>query len=399
MPAADVPAPRRGVLAAHAGWESLLLLTCVVLAVMLVADGHDWPVWRALVGVLSGVALQVLAVAASLRTGYVNLAVVGIAVLAGILVVHWTNQSGLSLFGAVLLVTVLATVVGLVVGALAGLTGVPGWAASLVLLAGTAAVASARRYKLAPLPDPDGSQTWLSLLALAALTASVAGGMLWLYAPVRRALGRDGRPGGLGARVLAGVVGLGLSTVLAALAGVASVLYALMANGPIGTQLPLVPFALVIFGGVSVRTGRGGVAGTALAAVAFTLVSILGFEHAWPSWTYAYLLPAVLLVIGLALGRLRDQLDPDPGQLVPGPQPPPGPHWAAPGPHSALPEPQSPSAGPQWTGAPPPGFGPLPQFPPAAREHPPQPRRGGGESGGDEVGGRGGGEFGTDQGQ
>jgi ribose transport system permease protein len=332
-PAARLP------LALHAGWEAVLLVAVIALVIAIEAGDHHPPsLWKALSGSLSVLLLETVAVAVSLRARNLNFAVVGVAFVTGFFVADWSGGHGMPLLVASLLAIVLATVVGAVFGAVAGLTGAPGWAASLVLLALVAAIGLAQGPELRTLPSdeaPDHPQTWFTLLILLGIVGSVAGGVLWQLTPLRRALAVEpDRPAGAGARMLGGIVGLGLSTGIAALAGVAYVIWTLAAFPTQAGGLPLTPLAIAVFGGVSVFGGRGGFAGTALASVAAALLMMLGRMHGWPTWIISYLLPAIMLAVGIALSLVL--------RRVSGERPAPAPIWSP---------------------LPPPGFGPPAPFP------------------------------------
>ncbi len=319
----------------HLGWEVVLLLGCVGL---LIAVQHEASrsVWPTLVGPLAILGLQTVAVAVSLRTRTLNLAVTGIAGASSLFVVSLADRDNFSLTSAIALVLLLALVVGAVFGALTGLTRVPGWAMSLVLLAITGAITLRDGTRLRTLPKderPDNPRTWLTVFVVLVVIISLIGGVLWLLAPVRRALGADVDPAaGIGARVLGGVVGFGGSTVLAALAGVASVLFVQSTLPPTGSTIPLVALALALLGGVSVFGGRGGVAGTVLAAVFGALFGLLAGLHGWATWVSNYLFAAIALAVGIGLSLIfalfeRDR--PAPAVAVPAPTwhpygPPPG---------------------------------------------------------------------------
>ncbi|HWB35664.1 MAG TPA: hypothetical protein VHA75_06535, partial [Rugosimonospora sp.] len=343
------PAPRSTrTLIAHGVWESVLLLLCLGLLVPVLADLHGRGSIIAVQIALLG--LPAVAIAASLRTGTVNLAVSGIAAGSSVLIAKLVATQDFSLTTASLLVLVVGLVVGVVVGAVVGLTRAPGWAVSLALLAVIVAITLGQGTRVFSIPSDAGgnTKTWMYLFATLTVVGSVAGGVLWLFAPVRAALGVGGSGDGvdpvasLGRRVLGGVGGFGLSTLLAVVAGVALVMYQRAGSlGSIG-GLPLVALGIALFGGVSAFGGRGGIVGTVLAIVAAALFNILTLLHGWPVWSQ-YLTDAVLLAIGIAVSLALRAVAGNPVAAPPA--------AVTPG---------------QWQPVPPPGFGPVPvPVPPA----------------------------------
>jgi ribose/xylose/arabinose/galactoside ABC-type transport system permease subunit len=294
-------------LLAHAAWEGVLLLFALVVTVLAVADGHLFQgsaVWSQLA------ALGILAagLGLSLRTGTPNLAVASIASLAGVLYARLLAD-GVSSVPAMIVTVLAALVAGLVLALVTGLTGAPAWAVTLggVALAGTVGIASGVTPKI--LPVGTLSTGMFTVFAAVFVIGSVGGGVLWLVPGIRGALGtttEDGRPAGLGRRLVAALVGLGGSSLLAGLAGV---LYA----GWVGaaafnsTQLQLlIALGAVLLGGVSLTGRGGGIAGTALAVYLLVVLNVLAVLKGVPVWAGVYLPATLAIFVGVLVSRLID---------------------------------------------------------------------------------------------
>jgi hypothetical protein len=132
---------------------------------------------------------------------------------------------------------------------------------------------------------------------------------------------------------------------------------------PAATSIPLVPLAIAVLGGVSVMGGRGGVAGTVLAALAMSLFTFLMEINGASIWAVAFL-PSVLgLLVGIGLSLVFDMLERQPSRSRV-PRMPPG------APMGYLPA-QAPPMVPAQPTAPP--SGPVPVPVPAAALPPPAP--------------------------
>lgn len=297
-------------------WEAVLLLGALVVLALGVADGHffggggPWP-QLAIFGLLAaGLAL-------SLRTGTPNLAVTGVAQFAGLLYVQLRAPSGGSGDGlpdlpAILAVLVACLAVGVVLALITGLTGAPAWAVSLgglalVLTVSFAAWGSAPTRLLVPHGGPqDNPNGLLTAFAVVFAVGSVAAGLLWLLPGVRAVtVAGDAR---LGRRLLASLVGLGGSSLLAGLAGV---LQAKELNGAglvEGDQLLLLVFGAAVLGGASLSGRGGGIAGTVLATFILVGAGRLAVLHGAAAWTSTFLPAAVAIVVGVLASQLFDWL-------------------------------------------------------------------------------------------
>jgi hypothetical protein len=143
---------------------------------------------------------------------------------------------------------------------------------------------------------------WLLLF----LAISLGGAILWSIPAVRAALGANWAPESrLGPRLLGAVAGLGGSSLIAGAAGI--LLTARIGGwtnaGDLG-QLVLVVGA-VLLGGVSVRGGRGGYAGTILAVVLLVLIQTNIAVAGGPRWA-PMLLAALAILAGVVISRLLD---------------------------------------------------------------------------------------------
>ncbi|GAB4054330.1 ABC transporter permease [Catellatospora paridis] len=322
------PAPRRtAALLSHLGWEAILFVLVAIAALVVgvqsdgEAFGHGMWMSLATIGLLAG------GFAFSLRTGNPNLAVGALAALAGVVYAKLAQQGWPGLLAGVTAV-VIVVLFSLILGVLVGLTSAPAWAVSL----GGLAVAQSVALGLADsrgLPLPDGPHAEWAVWAWAALfvLGTLAGGAAFLSAGVRRAFTVT-RPDGevprfQAKRLLGAVLGFAGSGLLAAVSGIALAGQLGGAFATTGDRM-LIAVAVVVLGGVSVYTYRGGVAGTLLATALLVLVNFaLNLADA-PSWL-AFTLPAgVAIMIGVAVGWVLDKIaGPElPAQGTAGPQVP-----------------------------------------------------------------------------
>jgi ribose/xylose/arabinose/galactoside ABC-type transport system permease subunit len=335
---------------AHLVWEGVLLVAALVVTMLGVAEGHVFTgpgPWSqvAIVGMLAaGLAL-------SLRTGTPNLAVASIASVSGLLYAVLITD-GWPIAPAALLAVLAALGFGAVLAVLVGLTGAPAWAVSLggVAVASTIGLANG----LMPRYIPQGLITngWLTGFAALFVVGSVAGGALWLVPGVRaglRAPAVNGAPApAVGRRLLAALVGLGGSSLLAGLAGVLGTGRLTVAVFT-GTDSSLL-FALgaVLLGGVSLTGRGGGVAGTALGAYLLVIVRQVLLVDGDRSWAAMALPATVAVLLGLVVSRVLDlfgtRSGPASGRGAPVPYMPGGyPHLAYP--FAGYPQPAYPTTG------------------------------------------------------
>jgi ribose/xylose/arabinose/galactoside ABC-type transport system permease subunit len=311
MPAPPAPPGERDRLAVHLVWEAILLVvTGALVAVMLVTEPS-----RALDNVLAQagyIGLIASGLALSLRTGTPNLAVGAVAGFTGGLTAYLAVEQGWSTTMAVAAALVGALVIGVVTGVLVALLSVPAWAVTLgvgtLLQAGLIGLTDAR---LIPIDLGGGdypTAVWLGVFAV----VSVGGGALWLLPVVRRGLsgarqsGEPARWGGLPLAIGA-VAGIGGSSLLAGLAGIAGLMRLKAADPTSGQFLTIVALGAVLLGGTSVFGRRAGVTGTAFGVTIVILTQNLLILHGTTSWLVNLVLAAVILV-GLAVNRALESI-------------------------------------------------------------------------------------------
>lgn len=289
--ASPAPRPRRVAgLVAHLGWEAALLLFTVLAAVLLLvrSDGRGlglsfWLNFAATGLLASGFAL-------SLRTATPNLAVGSLAMLSGLLYADLRSEDWPGFVAAALAVAAV-TVLGLILGVVTGLTSAPSWAVSLAGVAAVQAIAFGLYGAQGALTHAGRPETWEGIVwSVVFVVGSLAGGALFLVAPVRRFLSANRTSGDPArwrpARFVGGLVGFGGSSLLAGLAGV-------VLTGYLGAAFPtgdvyrtLTAVAIVLLAGVSVFGRRGGVTGTVFATALLLLVILnvqLGGAASWVS--------------------------------------------------------------------------------------------------------------------
>jgi ribose/xylose/arabinose/galactoside ABC-type transport system permease subunit len=337
-PPPATPPAERDRLAVHLVWEGILVVVAVVLAVVILA-GYPSRAYTNVLDQAAYIGLIATGLALSLRTGTPNLAVGSIAAFTGGFTAYLMTDQQWSMGAAVVVALVVAVVIGVLVGVLVAALSVPAWAATLgaaltieVILPNLRGGRSPFSGNL-PILVRDlwdySTGLWVGLFVV----ASVGGGVLWLLPKVRTALsasrqaGEPGRWGGLRPG-LGAVVGIGGSSLLAGLGGIAQ-LIRLKISQPTGTQsLTTMALAAVLLGGVSVFGRRAGVAGTALGVLVlvsgFTLLIING----QPQWVQN-LYVGLIILLGLGVSRGLESITtmlnaPRPASpAAPPPQPPP----------------------------------------------------------------------------
>lgn len=337
MPA-RYPQPRRGVpvLVPHLIWEAVLFLAVVVTtAALLLVTPATWETLFRQVGLLGLVAA---ALALSIRTRTPNLAVAGIAGAAGALYAELvTGSMDAAPLLALVIVLAVALPLGLLLGLIVGATSAPAWAVSLGGLAAAQAVmlglSGAEGTNVSErLPAPlSTSASWFVIFLL----LSLGGGAVFAIPAVRRLAGPGGepRPAFSGRKLLAGLLGMGGSSVVAGLAGVASVHEsAFFQPASFSVYQLLTALAAVLIGGVSAFGGRGGVAGTVLGV---TLVSAVGIRlttadlDIWLRQSVLWGAIALAIVVGALISRLLEAIAPQfpddapPAPAAPAAPPPP----------------------------------------------------------------------------
>lgn len=373
-PPAPAPRARRGVpvLVPHLIWEALLLLVVVASgAALLVATPTTWD---ALARQVSLAGLLAVALALSLRTRTPNLAVAGVAGVAAALYAELVAGSA-DVAPLLALVIVLAVMlpVGLVLGLVTGATSAPAWAVSLGGLAAAQAVmlglGRAEGVVVQEhLPTPLRSSTgWFVIF----LVLSLGGAALFAIPAVRRLAGPEGaRPLRFsGRKLLAALLGMGGSTVLAALAGVVYVHeYAFFQPASFGIYQLLTALAAVLIGGVSAFGGRGGITGTVLGVTLVAVVGIrLNTSDLDTEIRQGLLWGAIALaiVVGALISRLLEAIAPQFPDTAPRPDaaPPPVAPPPLPAPAAALsahPRPDAPAPAPVPSQPPAPSPPPVP---------------------------------------
>ncbi|MGH8794607.1 MAG: hypothetical protein ACRDXX_18405, partial [Stackebrandtia sp.] len=378
-PPASAP-PRRDRIWIHFAWEGVLL------ALLLVGVGLWWlfggdmnllahpDVLVDRMYISTPYLLMATALALSLRVRAVNLAIGAIAGLSAVLVYEWSPEGGLTAVGIALGA---ALVAGAVLALLTAGLKLPGWAASLGVVAAVPIVAqtivgedgylffgnvgSLVSGVLMSEGVSDGEATSLSvgqgaatLIVLAAIAVSVLGGALGMLPPVRRLLGgcrdaaaeSDRRGAGPGlatsaallvSSLLAGAAGILLVTPSESDFGIGSYAAGILSE-PMGIGLA---FAIVLLGGTSLWGKRGGVFGTFFAALILFTVHIAFDELGW--WYNAPWIVVGAIAAGFAVSWLFELL----GTVKPKPTPPPAPIVAP------FAPPPGPAFGPIFEPAPP----------------------------------------------
>jgi ribose/xylose/arabinose/galactoside ABC-type transport system permease subunit len=290
-------------------WEAILLLATMI-AVAVLMLGERQPPFSLVLAALTPIGLLAVAVAVSLRTATVNLAVGALAVLAATVGVALSNND-MALVPAMALGVVVATLAGLMLGVVAGALSVPSWA---VTLGGAtiieAAVIGAGNNRITPLREAVGplSGLWFVLFVLLTL----GGAALWLVPGVRTWLSatRDvtpaGRWGGL-RPVVGAVAGLTVSGFVAGIAGVVYALRVHTAPTGSGSSLTMLGLAVALLGGVSVFGRRAGVAGVLLATILLGSVQQILLINGVRSWVVT-LVTGIAVLIGLAATRLTESV-------------------------------------------------------------------------------------------
>jgi ribose/xylose/arabinose/galactoside ABC-type transport system permease subunit len=303
------PSPRRSAgLVVQFGWEGLLLAVLMGTAGLVLAltraEFNAFLIWQ-----VASLGFLATGFALSLRTATPNLAVGAFAVLAGLVYARLWNQGWIALVAAIVAVSIVLGG-GLLLGALVGLLSAPGWAMSLAgLAAGQAAIVALVGDQGFPVtgepPGTSAAVVWL----VAFVVVSVTEGLLFLLPAVRRFLGAN-RTGANSAewrpaRVVGAVIGLGGSSLLAGLSGIALVeATRFSAPGADGTRLLLAAGAALL-GGVGVYGCRGGALGTAFATGIIAIsIAALAVTNS-PRWVLVALAGAAI-AIGIGYSRVLE---------------------------------------------------------------------------------------------
>lgn len=273
-------------------WEGLLGILTIVLIVAALLSGPS----GYLVNVLAQagpLGLVATGLALSFRTGTPNLAVGSIAAFTGM--VTATLMSGQGWLAAIIAVLV-ATLGGLVLGLFVAALSAPAWAVTLgAAVACEALVIGIADARVIPieLGGDFPAYVWFVLFVIVSLGGALAWPALRVESPW-----------------IAGLVGVGGSSLLAALGGVALLIRIHAASPGLGWNTTTLAFAAILLGGISVHGKRGGVAGTVLAVLFLSLVQGQLVLWAVPLWVFQVITGAVILAALLA-GRLAELAAPE----------------------------------------------------------------------------------------
>lgn len=301
----------RDRLGVHFAWEGVLALGAIALGYLLFANHRDAISGGALKTLLVfGAVLGLLALAASisLRVGAPNLALGSVAVASAL---YYAQKSGGGLIPTATWPVVMALALGVGMAVLVVGFQVPGWAGSLVAtLVVIAWIQNKFQSPLSVAGEFDPTKQAYYLIGGFVLL-SLVGGLLGLIKPIRRGVGRfrpvgdpASRRGGVAASVTS--LGLILSTVLAAIAGIVMAAAAGAANEQIapgaGLEFTGLALGIALLGGASAYGRRGGVFGTVLATTVITLLITYGEQANWK--ISIWVLAAGAVGTGLVVTRL-----------------------------------------------------------------------------------------------
>jgi ribose/xylose/arabinose/galactoside ABC-type transport system permease subunit len=304
----DQASRRRAGLIVQFGWEGLLLALLMGTAGLVLALTRA-EFGAALMWQVAALGFLAAGFALSLRTATPNLAVAAFAVLAGLVYARLWNAGWIAVTAAAVAVA-LVLAAGLLLGALTGLLSAPGWAVSLAGLAGgqAAVLALVGDEGLAAAGDPPGT-TVAVIWLVAFVVVSVVEGGLFLVPAVRRFLGAN-RPGADSvawrpARIVGALVGLGGSSLLAGLSGIALV-EATRSTGPaVDLTRLLLAAGTALLGGVGVYSCRGGALGTAFATGIIAIAAAALAATNSPPWMLVGL-AGVAIAIGVGFSRVLE---------------------------------------------------------------------------------------------
>jgi ribose/xylose/arabinose/galactoside ABC-type transport system permease subunit len=299
--------PGRDRMAVHAVWELVLLLGVAGLVYLLRiaqpaafrgAGLQDLFIATSVLGLVTvGMALSLRAAAPNLALGPVTYAAA----------LFFASNSSRGLLPTAGVAVLLALGVGLLIAAVVALFQVPGWAASLAAAMAIIVWIQQQRDSIevangAYRPTSHGTY-WL--IGVAAL--SVLGGLLGMFRPIRRAVGRSRpvedparRRGGAAAVYTA--LAICASTVLAGVAGVLLALHSRTVSPADGLALTGLALGAALLGGTSIFGRRGGIFGTIFAVALVSVFNTYAAARHWQLSTLA--VAAVLLGLGLLVSRL-----------------------------------------------------------------------------------------------
>jgi len=311
----------------HLIWEAVLAIIVVLLVVGFVVVAPTSAAGGALnlIAQVGSAGLIATGLAFSLRTGAPNLAVGALATAAGAIGAQLVATAQWPVLPAMAVGVVVVTVAGAVIGLITGVLSMPAWAVTFGSgFIVTVAVLAMSGQVIRPVPigsAPPGA-VWFVLFLL----VSIGGAVLWRVPAVRSAFSASrtaGEPGrwagwraGLGA-----VAGITVSSLLAGVGGVALTLRIAASSPSSAESFTLAAVAAALLGGASVFGRRAGIAGTVLGVLivqlAQTIFVALGVESVITS-----LITGILLIIGLAAGRVLESVTNSLDAGTPRPAPP-----------------------------------------------------------------------------
>ncbi|MFD1541246.1 ABC transporter permease subunit [Nonomuraea guangzhouensis] len=267
------------------GFLGILTIALIVAALFSVSPGQYLVFILAQAGATGLVATGL---ALSFRTGTPNLAVGSIAAFTAMVTAWLMNMSGLG-WSAAIIAILLTTVGGLLLGLFVTALSAPAWAVTLgAAVACEALVSGIADGRVIPVDIDFPTYVWFVLFVIVSLGGALAWPALRVASPWITAM-----------------LGLGGSSLLAALGGVALLTRTHAATPVAGWTTTTLTLAAVLLGGISVHGRRGGIAGTVLAVLFLTLVQGQLVLWATPVWVFQVIAGAVILAALLA-GRLAD---------------------------------------------------------------------------------------------
>ncbi|WP_219461841.1 ABC transporter permease subunit, partial [Nonomuraea rhizosphaerae] len=289
-------------------WEGLLAIVTVAMLVVALTTAPG----RHLVNVLSlagPLGLMATGMALSFRTGTPNLAVGSIAAFTGALTAVILVEQGQGIVAAAVALLV-AALAGVLLGLFTAAVSAPSWAVTLGAATAVEMLTLAltdTRVVPAPFFGDVPGWLWFVLFALISIVGA-------LVLPSLK----------LGSPLLGAVVGLGGSSLLAGLGGLALLARVQAATPGSGFTNTVIVLAAVLLGGVSVHGRRGGVTGVVLAVLLLALVQAQFALWALPFWVFS-LIAALVVLGGLLAGRLAELVSPEDAPPQQPPRQPPGP--------------------------------------------------------------------------
>lgn len=302
--------PGRDRFGVHIGWEVVLFLATVGVAIALTqrhsADLSAGGIRSLLMMPATVIGVLALAAGLSLRAGAANLAIGPIAVGCSL---YFGQHQGDGLYSAAGVALAIAAGIGVLLALIVVGLHVPGWAAGLGVLLGIQGWLNhlPGSVHVGP-PDPThAAYYWFGGFAVVAICGAAIGAVH----PVRRAVARSrpvsdpADPRGVPAAV-ATALSLVVSCVLAAFAGILLASSDGTATNQNGFSWSALALAVALVGGTSVYGRRGGITGTVLAASLFVLVSYYVSVAGWG--VDSSVLVGGALVLGLLVTRLVETL-------------------------------------------------------------------------------------------